>query len=111
MSVSRKFQTAWEGQLICHGALAGNTLPLKWVDNSGSIRRRLVVFHFAYAVEKSSTDLMDKLKTEELSAIMRKINFCYRRAIVLLSGKDDDLWGSGIMSKHIKNRMKPCTWR
>lgn len=99
MSIPRKNQAPLDGIVLAHGALAGNTLPTRWCDNAGSIRRRLVVVHFGYQVKKVMGDLVTRIKTEELPAIIRKINFCYGYAVSMLDGQD--LWQSGLLSPHI----------
>lgn len=99
MSTAIKGKQAYSGPIDAHGILAGNTLPLKWMDNGGSIRRRMIVIAFLFAVDKVRTDLLGRLKTEEFPFILRKINWCYRQAVVLLRGRD--VWRSGLLSQHI----------
>eukprot|EP00953_Heterococcus_sp_UTEX-ZZ885_P018703 10454-Heterococcus_DN1.PRE.3 len=89
----------WEGIIFAHGAMAGNTLPTKWMDNAGSIRRRLFVINFAVRVKKTQGNMLQQLRSVELPAIIRKIVWCYRHAVVLVG--DRDLWSSGLLSPHI----------
>jgi hypothetical protein len=99
LSIPRKNQDPFEGLIMCHGAMAGNTLPSRWLDNAGSIRRRLFVINFSVQVQKTKANLLTQLKTVELPAIIRKIVYCYRVATVLV--KDRDIWSSGLLSQHI----------
>lgn len=60
------------------GVLAGNEAP-NWVDNAGSISRRLVIFDFTQRVDNADMDLGKKLALE-MPAILRKCNRAYRDA-------------------------------
>lgn len=99
MNIQRKHASALETTILAPGFLAGNTLPLKWVDLSGSIKRRLLLFMFSHKPTNLRNDLLDRMLCEELPFIMKKINHCYRMAVSLASGKD--LWQSGLLSEHI----------
>jgi hypothetical protein len=102
MSIGRKYIGAFDGVIRAHGIMAGNTLPLRWQDNAGSIRRRLFIIEFDKKPPKSDGNLLERLCTVELPYVLRKVNWCYRHACVLLNGRD--LWQSGCLSKHIMAR-------
>jgi hypothetical protein len=99
MAINRKYKGPFDGVIRAHGILAGNVYPLKWTDNAGSIRRRLFVIEFNHRPPRSEGDLLEKLRTIELPHILRKINWCYRQAVVLLDGRE--IWQSGLLSSHI----------
>jgi phage/plasmid-associated DNA primase len=73
---NKKAQTClWETP----GILAGNEVP-EWVDNSGSISRRVLTFHFPLKVTQSDPDLSKKLQ-RELPALIKKCNVAYGSAV------------------------------
>lgn len=91
--------SALETSFLAPGFLAGNTLPLLWVDLSGSIKRRLILFMFANKPRNIQNDLLDRLLNEELPHVLRKINHCFRMSVSLVDG--GDLWQSGMLSEHL----------
>jgi hypothetical protein len=99
LSIPRKGLKPYEGLIMCHGAMAGNTLPSRWLDNAGSIRRRLFVINFSKTVKSTKNNLLVTMKTVELPAIIRKIVWCYRTATAMVG--DRDIWSSGCLSQHI----------
>lgn len=100
MAINRKYLGPFDGVVRAHGILAGNTtLPTKWVDNAGSMCRRIFGIEFSYKPQRSESDLLEKLRTVELPYILRKINWCYRHATILLDGQD--IWSSNMLPKHI----------
>jgi hypothetical protein len=101
MCIHRKHSRPWEGHIMCHGAMAGNTLPSRWLDNAGSIRRRLFVINFSKTVKSTKNNLLTTMQKVELPAIIRKIVWCYRTAAVLVG--DRDIWSSGCLSQHIED--------
>jgi phage/plasmid-associated DNA primase len=72
------------------GILAGNEVP-GWVDNSGSINRRIVLFDFPKRVEDGDMELGAKLQSE-LPALIMKCNRAYREAVRLYAKRN--LWMS-----------------
>lgn len=98
-SIGRKHLGPLDCVITAPLLMAGNSLPLRWSDNSGSIRRRIVLFYFGFCPSVVQTDLPERLKTEELPYIIRKINHCYRTAVVLLNKRD--LWQSNLLPQHI----------
>ena len=82
MSIARKNKVAWEGIIRAHGAMACNCLPTRWMDNAGSITRRIMCFNFSERVTKTKTDMLATMRTQELPFILRKISHCYRTAAV-----------------------------
>lgn len=98
-SIQRKHKTAIERPVMIHGAMAGNLLPANWLDNAGSINRRIFVVEFAHAVTDTKTDILGKLKREELPFVLRKFNHCYRIMTMLVGAKN--IWQCGRLSGHI----------
>ena len=83
VQVAIKCQTArtvdWTAPMI----LAGNQVP-GWVDNAGSINRRIVLFDFPRMVVDGDMNLGKKLEAE-LPAILLKANRAYLEAVHLYS--------------------------
>src|SRR3990167_8330019 len=77
-SIAIKHKTATCQQWKIHGMLAGNEVA-NWVDNSGSVSRRVVVFAFKERVWDGDPKLFDKLQ-DELPALIMKSNWAYREA-------------------------------
>jgi len=75
LQVSVKFQTPYQTRFRVPGFMAGNVLP-KWKDNSGSIRRRLVIFRFDQRIEKTDA-LLGRRLIEEIPAFIVKVNKAY----------------------------------
>ena len=90
MSINIKNETAAEVKWNVPGILGGNEVPM-WVDNSGSIARRVAIFDFARAVPKDKTDtrLAHKLK-DEMAAILMKCTRAYHEAVVKVG--HDSVW-------------------
>ncbi|MCH9715521.1 MAG: hypothetical protein K0U52_00330 [Gammaproteobacteria bacterium] len=78
MSIPRKFETAISKNWSSHGFLMGNEVA-NWVDNSGSMCRRIVLGDFTQQVTQGDPQLFDKL-VSEMPAIILKINMAYRLA-------------------------------
>lgn len=70
------------------GILAGNEVP-GWVDNSGSINRRILLFEFRNRVENGDMQLGKKLDLE-MPAILKKANRAYLEAVALYA--NDNVW-------------------
>jgi hypothetical protein len=66
---------------------AGNFLP-DYIDKSGSISRRLVIFLFLNLVSNRDTNLKDKIIKHELVSFMMRCIYKYRRACDENEGKD-----------------------
>ena len=79
VQVCTKFKTAQTKQWTTPGALAGNEVP-NWVDASGSINRRVVLFEFPKQVVKSDMELSRKIDAE-IPAILIKCNRAYLSAV------------------------------
>ena len=71
-----------------HGFFMGNEFP-RWVDNSGSIGRRIVVALFDTVVTDGDPKLFEKLQGE-MGNIIVKINRAYRECSAAYGG--DDIW-------------------
>lgn len=76
--VAEKFKTAFSKTFTAPGWLAGNELP-NWTDNSGSIRRRLILFRFATLIREVDHALGARMRAE-LPAFIVKANRLYRAA-------------------------------
>ena len=70
------------------GILAGNELP-GWVDNAGSISRRILVFSFEQVVREKDTQLDSKL-AKEIPQILVKANRAYLEMVREVG--HDDVW-------------------
>lgn len=81
VQVATKFQTAQAVDWRVPGILAGNEVP-GWVDNAGSINRRIVLFEFARRVDNGDMELGKKLDAE-MAAIIPKANRAYLEAVRL----------------------------
>jgi hypothetical protein len=99
LALPRKHQSQFEGHIMSQGILAGNLTPQKWNDNAASIQRRVFLINFAKLVGKAVGNLLERMQTEELAAIIRKIVYCYLRAVDLVG--DQDIWRCGLLSTHI----------
>lgn len=88
VQVSIKCQTAKSIVWVTPGALAGNEVP-KWVDNSGSINRRIVLFEFPKRVHDGDMQLGRKLEAE-MPSILIKANRHYLDAVRKFAR--DNIW-------------------
>jgi hypothetical protein len=79
MSICVKYQMAQTTEWRVPGIMAGNEVP-GWVDNSGSITRRIVLFDFAKKVENSDMELGKKLESE-MAMLIKKCNRAYHWAV------------------------------
>ncbi|WIA10885.1 hypothetical protein OEZ85_011051 [Tetradesmus obliquus] len=81
VQINVKHQTASCITWTMPGILAGNELP-GWVDNSGSIARRVLVFNFGIAVNPKlgDTELRSKLRAE-IGCILQKCARAYLEAV------------------------------
>jgi hypothetical protein len=71
-----------------HGFFMGNEFP-RWVDNSGSIGRRIIVALFDTVVTDGDPKLFDKLQ-DEMGSIIVKINRAYRECSAVYGC--EDIW-------------------
>lgn len=79
LQLAVKFQQAHTVDWKVPGILAGNEIP-GWVDNSGSIGRRIVVFEFVRKVVDGDVELKHKLR-REMPNIILKCNRAYHWAV------------------------------
>jgi hypothetical protein len=70
------------------GILAGNEVP-GWVDNAGSINRRIMLFEFVRRVDDGDMELGKKLDAE-MARIILKANRAYLEAVRLYAR--DNVW-------------------
>jgi hypothetical protein len=90
LGVNIKHQEAAEVKWRVPGILGGNEVP-GWIDNSGSIARRVMIFDFVKAVPKDKCDtrLSQKL-AGEMAAILMKCTRAYHEAVARVG--DDNIW-------------------
>jgi hypothetical protein len=86
IQIATKFMAARTVEWRTPGILAGNQVP-GWVDNSGSITRRMMMFDFPNSVKNGDMNLSNKLEIE-MPTILIKANRCYLRAVALHSAKN-----------------------
>lgn len=98
LALPRKHKGQFEGCIMSQGILAGNLTPQKWNDNAASIQRRIFMINFSKQVGKAVTNLLERMKAEELPSIIRKIVYCYLRAVDMVG--DQDIWNSDL-GRHI----------
>eukprot|EP00798_Chlamydomonas_sp_ICE-L_P004726 gene4726-biopygen15000 len=88
VQVAVKYSTARTIQWKVPGILAGIEVP-GWVDNSGSINRRIVLFEFDHGVTRGDMLLGQKL-SREMGCILRRTNRLYLKAVRLYAR--DNVW-------------------
>jgi hypothetical protein len=88
VQVATKFKTAQTVEWRVPGALAGNEVP-GWVDNSGSINRRIVIFEFPNRVHDGDMELGKKIEAS-IAAVLVKCNRAYLQAVARHAR--DNLW-------------------
>jgi hypothetical protein len=90
IQINKKHETARSVVWDMPGMLAGNEMP-KWVDNSGSIARRVVVFFFGVTVSArdGDTELKTKLRAE-VGNILQKCSRAYAEAVQQV--RTDNVW-------------------
>ena len=88
VQVAVKYSTARTIQWKVPGILAGNEVP-GWVDNSGSINRRIVLFEFDHCVTRGDMLLGQKL-SREMGCILIRTNRSYLKAVRLYAR--DNVW-------------------
>jgi len=86
MSIPRKFETATSIEWSAPGFLMGNEVA-NWVDNSGSISRRVIIGDFKERVTDGDPLLFSKLQ-DEMAHIILKINIAYQTAAAIHGKKD-----------------------
>jgi phage/plasmid-associated DNA primase len=79
VQVATKFQLARSVRWTVPGIMCGNQVP-GWVDNSGSINRRIVLFEFPNTVKNGDMNLSKKIQAD-IALIIIKANRCYRSAV------------------------------
>ena len=89
IAIARKFKQPINlDKWTVPGILAGNELP-GWVDNAGSISRRILVFSFERVVREKDTQLDSKL-AKEIPRILVKANRAYLEMVRQIG--HDDVW-------------------
>jgi hypothetical protein len=90
IQINKKHETAFSAKWTTPGILAGNEMP-GWIDNSGSIGRRVLIFHFCHQVpaNKGDMELNKKLKAE-MGNILQKCTRAYIEAVVHVGA--DNVW-------------------
>jgi hypothetical protein len=89
--VAIKNQEARSTRWTIPGLLCGNEAP-GWIDAQGSIARRLAIFSFKFSISDKHSDpeLLQRILTKELSALIVKCNCAYRS--VAFSSANQDIW-------------------
>jgi hypothetical protein len=92
LSIQRKHRTAMSVVWAVPGMLAGNE-SATWVDNSGSMSRRVVMATFDYKVKADKVDphLDSKIKAN-IGALLHKSASAYHFAVNEFGSKD--IWGT-----------------
>lgn len=90
MSIPKKFATAQSIQWSAPGFLMGNEIA-NWVDNSGSVSRRVIIGDFKERVTEGDPQLFSKLQ-DEMASIILKINLAYHIASTQFGMRD--IWKS-----------------
>jgi hypothetical protein len=110
MCIQIKFKTALSLRWVTPGFMAGNQVP-NYVDASGSMTRRLVVFNFSQKVGKVDPGLLDKLFSE-VPALLVKCNYAYLSAVLEFGNRPVwEWWGPYFQrtSDQIKSQVRPIT--
>jgi phage/plasmid-associated DNA primase len=102
--IQAKHVAARDAVIYAHGYLASNTMPQIWQDYSGSIARRLLLLMFMFSPDRTDNSLMERMTSDELPFIIRKICYAYRMTCSLLEG--EGVWSSGKVSTHILNQQQ-----
>lgn len=90
VSIAQKFKTAISIVWQIPGMLAGNETPA-WIDNAGSMARRVVVWKFAKKVDsKDKNAKMAQDLKQEMPALIKKCNVAYLAAVEAYG--NDDIW-------------------
>lgn len=94
VSVAIKGETAISVKWTTPGMLCGNELP-RWVDASGSVVRRIVMFDFEKRVKNGNPNLLQQLLAD-IGTFVCKVNRAYLDKVAK-HGKYD-IWSPGILS-------------
>jgi phage/plasmid-associated DNA primase len=97
VSVAIKFETARSVTWKVPGMLCGNQLP-GWVDASGSVVRRILMFEFMHKVVSADPKLPEELK-RDIGAFVCKINRAYLEKVARHG--QGDIWKPGVLSRQI----------
>ena len=100
VSIARKNQKALSMQWNVPGILAGNEVP-NWRDNSGSVQRRVLTWHFSKQVTTADPTLEQKLDTE-IPAILCKCVKAYLEYAEKYNSQD--IWN--VVPKYFKDIQK-----
>ncbi|KAF6252713.1 hypothetical protein COO60DRAFT_1643842 [Scenedesmus sp. NREL 46B-D3] len=88
VQINKKHETAKSMRWTTPGIMGGNELP-GWIDNSGSITRRVVVFFFGTFVDRGDMHLRTKLRGE-IGYIIQKCARAYIEAVAEVGS--DNVW-------------------
>lgn len=97
VSVAIKGKTALNVRWSVPGVLCGNELP-SWVDASGSVVRRLVLFDFRLKPANPIADFGRQLK-RQMAPLICKCNRAYLDAVERYRGLD--VWAPGVVSDEL----------
>jgi GTPase SAR1 family protein len=88
VTINVKFKQSRFEHWKAPGVLAGNECP-DFIDNAGSIQRRMITVRFTQKVKNGDLQLGKKLK-KEMGALIAKCNMAYRK-IALVHGREN-IW-------------------
>lgn len=88
VTINVKFKQSRFEHWKAPGVLAGNECP-DFIDNAGSIQRRMVTVRFTNKVRKGDLTLGKKLK-QEMGALIAKCNMAYRE--VAMENGRENIW-------------------
>lgn len=90
VQINKKHETARSITWTTPGIMGGNELP-SWIDNFGSIARRVIIFYFGKLVPpaKGDTELKSKLRGE-IGYILQKCARAYIEAVQQVG--NDNIW-------------------
>ena len=97
VSIAEKHKTARTVKWESHGLFAGNVFPSSYMDNAGSISRRLVIIFFNVPILCADTALLDRLDGE-LPALIQKLNCAYLHKVAQYG--ETGLWTPGVLPEH-----------
>jgi hypothetical protein len=94
VSVAVKHKEAFVKEFLVPIFLAGNEMVQHWIDNAGSLARRLMVIYFSKFVDlgKVQTNLLHEIKTTELGLLLLKFNRAYLWAVNEKSHQGSTIW-------------------
>lgn len=103
VSVSIKGKTARDVVWTAPGIMAGNNFP-GFMDAHGSIRRRMLVFHFPIDITSKLDSSKGKKIRNEFPSILYKLNRAYHEWAEKFDGRG--LWAEGVLPDYFRETQK-----